>query len=157
MGSEHSDVPVVRRRRALRLIRARTLVLALVSVVAIGAFGAGALAASRNAKITATWDCCGAGGAAIQFWKVSESSSGALSGSGLTTARTVFASISGRVSGRHVTLVTTYNSFSPGYVATFVGKVAGGGRRMSGTWKSNRGQAGTWTATRARKARKKKA
>ena len=60
-----------------------------------------------------------------------------------------FAKITGTLTGRKVKLVTTYEkTFSPGYVATFVGTLAANGKRMSGTWKSNINQTGTWTATR---------
>ena len=58
------------------------------------------------------------------------------------TATSVFASITGHVSGRQVTLVMMYNSFAPGYVATFIGRIKAGGRRGNRTWSSNRGQSG---------------
>lgn len=131
--------------------RARWLWMVVVTVIVAGAFAASAMAASTRAvKITATWNCCGGGGAAVQYWTVSESSSGALSGSA-RTATTVFAKITGKVTGHSITLVTTYNSFSPGYVATFTGTIGKVGLRMSGKWSSNRGQSGTWTAVRAKK------
>jgi hypothetical protein len=54
--------------------------------------------------------------------------------------------ISGDVSGTSLTIVTTYEaSFDAGYVATFTGTVSG--ETMSGSWQSNAGQSGTWTAT----------
>jgi hypothetical protein len=142
--------------RGHRTSRRWAIVLMVATMAALGAFGAGALAASRNAKITATWSCCGAGGASPQTWVVKENGAGALSGTGLTATGSVFATITGRVSGRRVTLVTTYNSFDPGYVATFIGKVAILGRRMTGSWTSNQNQSGTWTAVRVRARSKKK-
>jgi hypothetical protein len=144
-----------RRRPLRRRSFARWPYVVAVTVVVGCTIAASAMAASRNAKITATWNCCGGGGAAVQYWTVSETASGSLSGSA-RTATTVFAKISGSVTGHKLRLVTTYNSFSPGYVATFVGKIGTFGLRMSGTWTSNRGQSGRWTALRAKKARKKK-
>jgi hypothetical protein len=101
------------------------------------------------ANITGTWDCCGAGGAAEQDFVITDSS-GSLSGQGLQPGGRSFAVITGSVSGSSVTIVTTYEaSFAPGYVATFVGTVEASGQAMSGSWTSNAGQAGTWTATLA--------
>jgi hypothetical protein len=106
----------------------------------------GALAATN---ITGTWDCCGAGGAAEQDFVITDSS-GSLSGKGLQPDGASFAVITGSVSGSSVTIVTTYEaSFASGYVATFVGTVAASGQTMSGTWLSNAGQSGTWSATLA--------
>lgn len=143
------------RRLLARRRLARWPYVLMVTVVVGCTIAASAVAASRAAKITATWNCCGGGGAALQYWTVSESASGSLSGSA-RTATTVFAKITGQVTGHKVRLVTTYNSFSPGYVATFVGKIGTFNLRMSGTWKSNRGQSGKWTALRAKKPKKKK-
>ncbi len=127
----------------------RLVLVAVATALLACAVAAVALASTRNARINATWNCCGAGGAALQYWKVTESRSGSLSGTGYS-ATTVFARISGQVTGRNIRLVTTYNSFAPGYVATFVGKVGRFNLRMSGTWESNRSQSGRWSATRAR-------
>jgi hypothetical protein len=77
-----------------------------------------------------------------------------IAASAVAASRT--AKITGQVTGHRVRLVTTYNSFSPGYVATFVGKIGTFNLRMSGTWTSNRGQSGRWTALRAKNPKKKK-
>jgi len=117
--------------------------------LAVGTLGATCALAPAGAlgsvDITGTWHCCGAGGAAEQTFKIKDSG-GNLSGSATVPSGEVFASISGDVSGSSVTIVTTYNSYAAGYVATFSGKVASSGRSMSGSWKSNAGQSGTWTA-----------
>ncbi|MBI3685318.1 hypothetical protein HY250_02850 [Candidatus Azambacteria bacterium] len=63
----------------------------------------------------------------------------------------VFAAITGSVSGDSVTIITTYNDSSPGYIATFVGKVYYWGDNttiMDGTWTGNNGRAGGWSAKR---------
>jgi len=103
--------------------------------------------ASAATDLTGTWKCCGSGGAAGQNFVIT-SGQGALAGRAELPGGVVFASITGSVSGTAVTIVTTYNSFAPGYVATFVGTLGEGGNRMTGTWSSNRGQSGSWTATR---------
>ena len=77
------------------------------------------------------------------------SGNGSLVGEAELPGGEVFAAITGSVGGNKVTILTTYNSFSPGYVATFVGTLSADGSTMSGTWESNRNQSGTWTATRA--------
>lgn len=100
--------------------------------------------AAGGTDITGTWTCCGAGGAGAQQWVITDSS-GSLSGSGLE-GTSVFATISGSVSGNSVTIVTTYTQ-DVGYVATFVGTVSADGTTMSGSWTSNQHQSGTWTAT----------
>jgi hypothetical protein len=104
----------------------------------------GALA---SANISGTWNCCGEGGAAAQDFQITDSG-GSLSGHGLEPGGSSFAVITGSVSGSSVTIVTTYEaSFDAGYVATFTGTVAASGTSMSGSWQSNAGQSGTWTAT----------
>ena len=100
--------------------------------------------AAGGTDITGTWTCCGAGGAGAQQWVITDSS-GRPSGSGLE-GTSVFATISGSVSGNSVTIVTTYTQ-DVGYVATFVGTVSADGTTMSGSWTSNQHQSGTWTAT----------
>ncbi len=107
-------------------------------------FGVGA-ASARAADITGTWDCCGDGGAAEQSFTITDSG-GSLSGSA-ETGGDVFAAITGSVSGDDVEIVTTYNDFAPGYVATFDGTISADGLEMSGDWTSNADQSGTWTAT----------
>lgn len=124
-------------------------VLIVMAFAAAGGFGVSALAASASANISGTWTCCGSGGAGAQQWSITESGSGSLSGSGLDETGAVFGSISGSVSGNNVTIVTTYNSFDSGYVATFTGTLFSCGTAMSGSWESNADQSGTWTATLA--------
>jgi hypothetical protein len=94
--------------------------------------------------LTGTWICCGAGGAAAQVWVISGSG-----GEGRLPGGDVFSSISASLSGNEVDIVTTYNGFAPGYVATFKGTLSDNGASMSGTWESNKNQHGTWTATRS--------
>lgn len=118
-------------------------------LVALAALVIGMSAAPAGAAggISGTWDCCGGGGAAEQDFVITDNG-GSLSGEGIEPGGTPFAVISGHVSGSSVTIVTTYDaSFDGGYVATFVGTVSG--ESMSGTWSSNVGQSGTWTATLA--------
>ena len=124
---------------------------ALLTVFLAVALPASAVAmdGSRSAgpDLTGTWECCGGGGAAAQSFVIT-SGKGSLAGTGRLPGGAVFATITGSVSGDAVTIVTTYNSFSPGYVATFVGTLSPDNGTMTGSWTSNRGQAGTWTATR---------
>lgn len=47
-----------------------------------------------------------------------------------------------------MTIVTGPYITDPGYSATFTGTLSASGTSMSGSWKSNVGQSGTWTATR---------
>jgi hypothetical protein len=96
------------------------------------------------ADLSGHWQCCGAGGASPQDWLISGSG-----GTGEIPGGEVFASISARLNGDRVTIVTTYNSLAPGYVATFTGTLSADGRTMSGSWVSDRNQSGTWTATLA--------
>ncbi len=102
---------------------------------------------SRSFNITGTWSCCGAGGAGVQTFDITDDG-GSLSGAGLTSGGSQFADITGSASGNHVTIVTTYNDFDPGYVATFVGTISDDGQTISGDWSSNQDQSGTFTATR---------
>ncbi len=94
------------------------------------------------ADLSGHWQCCGGGGASAQEWDISGSG-----GSGVIPGGGVFASIKATLNADRVTIITTYNQFAPGYVATFTGTLAAGGSTMSGSWVSNQGQAGTWTAT----------
>ena len=105
---------------------------------------AGAPAASPD--ITGTWECCGAGGAAPQVFVITHGTT-PLQGEATLPSGRVFASITGTVSGNHVSMFQTYNSFAPGYTAIDAGTISADGRTMSGKWTSNAGQAGTWTAT----------
>jgi hypothetical protein len=124
-----------------------SLLVAAMVLAGLSGFAGTALAASPHVTgITGTWSCCGSGGAGTQTWTISESASGSLSGSASSSGGT-FASISGSVSGDSVRIVTTYNSFDPGYVATFTGTVSADGTTMSGDWESNQSQSGTWTAS----------
>lgn len=107
----------------------------------------GAPAGSAAPKgLDGTWECCGAGGAAAQVFEIE-------GGAGVARlpGGQVFAAIkaSGGTPGGSVTIVTTYNDFAPGYVATFVGTLSQDGGTITGSWTSNRGQEGTFTATRS--------
>jgi|HubBroStandDraft_5_1064220.scaffolds.fasta_scaffold796053_2 hypothetical protein len=115
--------------------------------VAVALCSAGSAEARVAADLAGTWKCCGAGGAATQSFVIT-SGSGSLRGTAKLPGGRVFAAITGRRVGGNVKIVTTYNSFAPGYVATFVGAISTSGRSMSGTWTSNAHQSGTWTATR---------
>ena len=123
----------------------------LAAIVAIALVGPGAgVARPLATDITGTWRCCGAGGAAAQDFIIT-SGKGALAGRAQLPSGKVFASITGSASGNAVTITTTYNSFAPGYVAVLVGTLSSNGNAITGTWKDNRGQVGTFTATRVGK------
>ena len=124
--------------------------LLLVFLAVLLPASAGATDGSRTASpdLTGTWACCGGGGAAAQNFVIT-SGKGALAGKGVLPGGDVFAKITGSVGGDAVTIVTAYNSFAPGYVATFVGTLSEDGGTITGTWTSNRGQGGTWTASRS--------
>jgi len=107
----------------------------------------GPIQARGASGLAGTWKCCGAGGAAAQDFVIT-SGSDSLHGTAKLPGGRVFAVITGSRVGTHVRIVTTYNSFAPGYVATFVGGISASGRAMSGKWTSNAHQSGTWTATR---------
>jgi hypothetical protein len=117
----------------------------VASIVVVAALGVAGAVEAANVDIAGSWNCCGSGGAAANVMQITDVG-GKLGGKAVSPSGTVFAAISGTVSGSHVTIVDTYNSFDPGYVGTFVGKVSGDGRSMSGTWSSNQGQSGTWSA-----------
>ncbi len=109
-------------------------------------------AASAASDITGTWTCCGTTSAGTtqagaQSWVITESGSGAVTGTGLAPGGSVFATITGSVSGTSVTIVTTY-TVDLGYVATFTGTASANGSTISGSWISNQHQMGTFTATR---------
>ena len=121
---------------------------ALLAILFGNSLFVGPAAAASPDDITGTWTCCGGGGAAPQNFVIT-SGSGSLAGTGVLPSGGVYASITGSESGGAVTIVTTYNSFAPGYVATFTGTVSADGNSMSGAWVSNSHQSGTWTATRS--------
>jgi hypothetical protein len=105
--------------------------------------------ASTTHDLRGTWDCCGAGGAGAQNFVIQsmDLSSGQFSGEA-TQNGVRFSPITGTANGDSVSLTTgPYDGGS--YSATFVGTIAAGSRSMSGSWSSNAGQEGTWTATRA--------
>jgi hypothetical protein len=127
-----------------RLLR-RSLVLAAVACLA-----AGAAQARIAGGVAGTWLCCGAGGAAAQNFYIT-AAKGQLHGTAKLPTGRAFAKITGTFAGRKVKIVTTYlASFSPGYVATFTGTLSANGSKLSGRWKSNAGQGGTWVATRGK-------
>ena len=130
------------RRRATSLAGLTTL----LTAVALGALLSSGAAAGVD--VTGTWHCCGAGGAAQQTLVII-GGTGAIAGRDEEPNGSVFATLSGSVSGQNVRIVTTYTAIEPGYMGTFVGTVAADGGTMSGTWTSNAGQSGTWTATLA--------
>lgn len=123
------------------------LVLA-VGVIAPALFLGTASGDTADAQMTATWNCCGDGGAAAQDFLIS-ASGGSLSGTARLPDGQTFARISGSRAGDAVTIVTTYTALRPGYVATFVGTLAPGASSISGSWSDTLGQRGTFTATRA--------
>ncbi len=108
--------------------------------------GATADATTTTPSVAGSWSCCGAGGAAEQSFAITESG-GSLSGTASTSAGP-FSPISGSISGTSVTIVTGPYTTDPGYTATFLGTLSANGESMSGTWSSNIGQSGTWSATR---------
>jgi hypothetical protein len=102
-------------------------------------------AAATKVNLRGTWRCCGSGGAGAQTWKItSTGTSGSIAGSGGGGSYTF--PIKGRVTGHTVTLTTGPYAQLPSYSATFKGTVSARSRSMSGTWTSNVGQSGTWTA-----------
>lgn len=125
-------------------VGARWRLVALFAVLLV-ALVAGPGSASAASDLTGTWDCCGGGGAAAQVFEIA-------GGGGVASlpGGQVFATItaSGGTPGGAVTIVTTYNDFAPGYVATFTGVLSEDGGTITGTWVSNQGQEGTFTATR---------
>ena len=108
--------------------------------------GATADATTTTPSVAGSWSCCGAGGAAEQSFAITESG-GSLSGTASTSGGP-FSPISGSISGTSVTIVTGPYTTDPGYTATFLGTLSANGESMSGTWSSNVGQSGTWSATR---------
>lgn len=117
------------------------VVVAAVALALVGSSRAGA-----QVDIAGTWSCCGSGGAGQQNFVIT-SGSGSLAGTATGPDGQVFAALTGSISGDDVKIVTTYGSSDPGYVATFLGTLSTAGNTMSGTWTSNIGQSGTWTAT----------
>jgi hypothetical protein len=117
----------------------------VVSIVGAVALGVASAVEAADVDIAGAWNCCGSGGAGAHVMQITDAG-GKLGGKAVSSSGTTFAAISGTVSTSHVTIVETYNSFDPCYVATFVGTVADDGRSMSGTWSSNQSQSGTWSA-----------
>ena len=131
-----------------RAVSGRVTLIAVLAALLASLFGIpttfGPAVAAGARDLTGTWVCCGSGGAAAQNFILAST----VGGRAELPGGQVFASITGSLSGDAVTIVTTYNSFAPGYVAIFTGTVSADGTTMSGTWTSNRSQSGTWTATR---------
>lgn len=126
--------------------RGRVLTWAVAVLAIIGLLGArdplGATTSTPD--ISGNWFCCQAGGASPQIWIINgttgtlELPSGEVIGTSVITQH-----------GDQVTVVHTYlASFYAGYVSTFVGVVSPNGQTITGTWTSNHGQSGTFTATR---------
>jgi hypothetical protein len=103
------------------------------------------LVAADSPDITGTWKCCGAGGAAAQTWVIT-SGTGTLSGHGSGGPYTF--PISGTVSGNRATIITGPYDQLPGYTGTLTATISADGNTISGSWTSNIGQSGTFTATR---------
>jgi PASTA domain len=103
--------------------------------------------ASTTHDLRGIWSCCGSGGAGLQTWKITtmNPASGKFSGSG--GGGSITFPITGTASGSSVTLTTGPYTQLPSYTATFTGKVSSTGKTMTGAWKSNQRQSGTWTAT----------
>ena len=125
----------------------RRCILALAVALAATLGAASPASAAKTFDLTGTWNCCGAGGAAVQNWIITNGR-GSIAGRGEIPGGRVFAALSGSVSGNHVTIIATYNDFAPGYVGTAIGTLSADGNTMSGTWSSTWNQHGTWTATR---------
>jgi sugar lactone lactonase YvrE len=108
--------------------------------------GASPASAATTHDLTGTWSCCGSGGAATQTWTIAtmDKASGAFSGTG--QGGSIKMTITGTATGDSVTLTTAYDGSS--YSATFKGTLSADSKSMSGSWESNVGQKGTWTATR---------
>lgn len=126
--------------------RARLLlgVLALAGSLGFVAAAAGpaapALAASTPHSINGTWFCCGAGGAAAQDLNIDGNV-----GTG-TIAGNQFATLQVTYNWPDVQIVTIYDPPST-YQATFEGVISNNATVITGTWSSNIGQSGTFTAT----------
>lgn len=107
-------------------------------------------AASTGFDLRGKWDCCGQGGAGGQIFNITQMDlgSGAFSGEALQpSSQARFSPITGTADGNNVSLTTgPYDGSS--YSATFTGTISGDNATMSGSWSSNAGQNGTWTATR---------
>lgn len=105
--------------------------------------------AAAQSSVSGTWSCCGSGGAAAQNFVITENG-GTLTGVAKLPSGTEFASISGTRSGSAVTIITTYySSFASGYIGTMNGTLSADGTTIAGSWSSNSGQSGTFTATRS--------
>lgn len=100
------------------------------------------LAGAAQTGLNGAWQCCNAGGASSQVFVMNGSTGTAY----LSTAGGEFATITDSDNGGQVKIMTTYTNST--YVATFLGTLAADDQSMSGTWTSNVGQAGTWSATR---------
>jgi hypothetical protein len=131
------------RRLAVALVGAPLLVTVGLMACVLPARAAGA------PDISGTWRCCGAGGAAHQRWVITDSG-GKLSGHGGGPVITY--PIRGRVAGSRARIVTGPYKQLPSYTATFRGVVSPDDTTIKGTWTSNAGQSGTFTAVRIRPA-----
>ena len=106
--------------------------------------------AATSFDLKGRWTCCGPGGAGQQDWDITSTNlgSGNFSGTGYYPGtNTPFSPISGNANGSSVSL-TTGPYIGSSYSATFTGTISGDNNTMSGSWTSNAGQSGTWTATR---------
>ena len=121
----------------------------LIALLATSLFPAPATASTTH-DLKGRWTCCGPGGAGAQDWDITSTSlgSGNFSGTGYYPGtNNPFSPISGNVNGASVSL-TTGPYIGSSYSATFTGTISADDKTMSGSWTSNAGQNGTWTATR---------
>jgi hypothetical protein len=123
---------------AVLVLLAATVLLAVLGTSPLHSPFAGAAQTGLNGA----WQCCNAGGASSQVFVMNGGTGTAYQ----STAGGEFATISDSNNGGQVKIVTTYTDST--YVATFLGTLAADDQSMSGTWTSNIGQAGTWSATR---------
>lgn len=127
----------------------KTLLFSLVALGSLlGASSPAAAATSHDLK--GSWSCCGPGGAGAQVFviKAMDLGSGKFTGSATYPTGATFSPITGTATGDSVSL-TTGPYVGSSYSATFTGAIAADNKTMSGSWTSNVGQSGTWTATRS--------
>ena len=123
---------------AVLVLLAATVLFAVLGTSPLHSPSAGAAQTGLNGA----WQCCNAGGASSQVFVMNGGTGTAYQ----STAGGEFATISDSNNGGQIKIVTTYTNST--YVATFLGTLAADDQSMSGTWTSNIGQAGTWSATR---------
>jgi hypothetical protein len=114
----------------------------LVLIATFSLFGAHVdIAQAASNPFNGTWNCCGAGGAAQQVFVINGNT-----GVADTPGGGEFATITASYNYPLTQITTTYTDSS--YVATFKGSITPDGQTITGTWTSNQGQSGTFTATK---------